>query len=233
MISKKKYKHVFFDLDRTLWDFENNSSDTIKSILIHHDLSELIEIFEKFIEVYTINNNRLWKLYRKGQVKKEQLRVTRFHLTLKKFGINNIDLAKTIDKEYLEASPRSKNLMPNAIEILNYLISSYKLYIITNGFRETQFIKLNSTGILKYFSKIITSDEIGYAKPDFRIFHSALSSVNAKKSESLMVGDDYNVDIIGAQKYGIDQIYFNYKNEPTLGKATYEVNSLLEIKNIL
>jgi len=229
----KKYKHIFFDLDRTLWDFENNSKAAIKNILKELNLTELLETFDQFIEIYTINNDRLWEAYRRGEVKKDQLRVTRFHLTLKHFGINNIELAKTIDKKYLHLSPRSKHLMPNAIEILEYLKKKYNLYIVTNGFKETQHTKMSYSGILDYFDKVISSEDVGYAKPDYRIFHKSLSSVNAKKSESLMIGDDYKVDIEGAKKYGIDQVFYNNKNESINGNATYEIHSLLELKDIL
>ncbi|MFC2137302.1 YjjG family noncanonical pyrimidine nucleotidase [Bacteroidota bacterium] len=233
MSLKKKYKYIFFDLDRTLWDFEKNSKNAIQTIIKKHKLDQLITKFDEFMRIYNLTNDRLWENYRKGQIKKEQLRVTRFHLTLQHFGIKNLELAKLIDKEYLETSPRNKYLMPDAIEILDYLSKSYKLYIITNGFKETQHIKLNSTEIIGYFEKVITSDDVGYAKPDIRMFHAALSSINAKKTESLMVGDDYKIDIIGAQQYGIDQIFYNFKNESIDGNPTYEIHSLLEIRNIL
>lgn len=232
-ITLQKYKHIYFDLDRTLWDFENNSKAAIENVLKKFELKELLAQFDLFIQRYNIYNERLWALYRKGQIKKSQLRVTRFHLTLKEFDINNLELAKKIDKEYIATSPRNTFLMPGTLEVLNHLSKKYSLYIITNGFKEVQNIKLHSSGLINYFIKVFTSDDIGYPKPDKRIFEAAIKSSNAKKKDCLMIGDDLDIDIIGAKKFGIDQVYFNKDDILHEEKPTFEINTLTELLKIL
>ena len=229
----KKYKHIYFDLDCTLWDFKSNSREALHTIFNRYGLFKKIDDFDLFVEKYAVHNERLWEAYRRGRVKKAELRVTRFNNTLKDFGIKDIELAKLIDADYIIESPCGRHLVPHATDLLDYLNGKYFLYIVTNGFKDVQYVKMETSGLLNYFSKVFTSDEIGYPKPDKRFFKEALSFVNAGKQESLVVGDDLEIDIIGARNYGIDQVYFN----PTFLRhneiVTYEVGSLEEIKDIL
>ncbi|MBN2520261.1 MAG: YjjG family noncanonical pyrimidine nucleotidase [Bacteroidales bacterium] len=229
----KRYKHIYFDLDRTLWDFENNSRTALKRIFKKYGLFSEIDDFDLFLKRYAIHNDRLWESYRKGQIKKNELRTTRFKNTLNDFGIKDIRLAKLIDENYIIQSPHGKHLVPNAIDILEYLKNNYSLYIITNGFKEVQYLKLQNSGLIKYFNTIFTSDKVGSSKPEKRFFQVALSTVNASKKESLVIGDDLEIDIIGARNFGIDQIYFNPDSLPHTEEVTYEIRSLKEIEKIL
>jgi putative hydrolase of the HAD superfamily len=230
----KKYKHIYFDLDRTLWDFEANARETFKEMLANYDLKAKIPSYEQFFEVYTVHNERLWNAFRNGNLKKAVLRDKRFILTLEDFGIKNPFLAKEMSEAYLKIMPTKNKLYPNAHEILEYLMEhKYHLYILTNGFKEVQHLKLDYSDLAKYFLRVITSDSIGVQKPDPEIFAYALNSANARKDESLMIGDDLETDIIGARNYGIDQVYFNPCMTAHSEKITFEINSLLEIKDIL
>lgn len=230
----KKYKNIFWDLDRTIWDFEKNSLETFKEIYTKHNLQQKgIKSFDSFMKTYRKHNIMLWGLYRKGEIEKEKLSVDRFRITLEEFGIENLSLAIDMSVDYLKLSPEKTNLFPYAHTILVYLSNTYRMHIITNGFKEVQYKKIRNSNLEKYFDKIIISEEIGYKKPDKNFFKCSLEKANAKAEESIVIGDDLNVDIIGARNAGIDQIFFNNNKIPHTEKITYEISSLLELKKIL
>ncbi len=228
------YKYIYFDLDRTLWDFETNSKQTLNEIYQDFKLNEHFPSFEMFYKTYYQINDKLWDLYRRGRIKKEKLRTERFFLTLKTVNLIDSKLTSKIDEYYINESPQKTNLFPYSIEILSYLKSKdYILAILTNGFKEVQNKKLKNCNIDHYFSKIISSEDVGYQKPRPEIFHYAISSLNAKKSQSIMIGDDFENDILGACNYGIDTIFVNFNKLKKNNVPKYEVYSLKEIENIL
>ena len=230
----RKYKHIYFDLDRTIWDFDSNSKDAFSGIYDKYDLGRFYENFEHFFKVYTKHNDSLWALYREGKIVKNVLSKLRFEQTLEEVGVKDEELAANIGKDYIELSPTKKQLFPGSHETLAYLKEKYHLHIITNGFKEVQYKKLNNCELDQYFDKIFISEEIGYKKPHPEIFRYAITSVNARKSESIMIGDDFEVDIMGAKDFGIDQVYFNPHGEKNeLNGITHEISSLLELKEIL
>ncbi|HBS87678.1 MAG: noncanonical pyrimidine nucleotidase, YjjG family [Bacteroidetes bacterium GWF2_38_335] len=229
----KKYKHLFFDLDRTLWDFEKNALELFMDIFKNRQLDKIFPDFDIFYTTYKKHNDALWELYRHGKIKKDILRYKRFSDTLEEFGFSDANLAKNIGDDYVNLSPYKNNLFPNTIETLEYLYPKYKLYIITNGFKEVQFTKLKKSNLERFFTRVITSEDVGVQKPNPEIFHYSVSSVNAKKIECLMIGDDPEVDILGARKYGIDQVLFNTENKKHSEKPTYEISDLSELKNFL
>ena len=228
-----KYLHIFFDLDRTLWDFDSNSAETLNEIIFKYELDRVMDDTALLVEAYHRINLELWVLYRKGLMTKEVLRTLRFRMSLKEFGIEDEALAVKIGEEYLRMSPMKTILIPHTIDILEYLKSNYHLHIITNGFRETQEKKLMNCSLDQYFTTMTTSETVGHNKPRQEIFHHAISSAQARKRDSLMVGDDLEVDIAGARGYGIDQVFLNRDGIRHNDPVTYEIKSLLELKDIL
>lgn len=234
MPKMKQYKHIFFDLDKTLWDFEKNSIETFSDIFNNHSLMEKgIPSVDQFMEKYKIHNTYLWDQYRNGLIEKEPLSIKRFVLTLNDFGIIDDDLAKKISFDYITISPKKTNLFPGTHETLEYLKGKYNLHIITNGFREVQIPKLRASDLDKYFINVIVSEEAGSKKPDSGIFNYSLKKANARASESLMIGDDIEVDIIGARNAGIDQVYINYSKLNHEEAISFEINEMKELMNIL
>ncbi len=229
-----KYKHIFFDLDRTLWDLENNSVETLHELFEKYELKNRgVTNFDQFIKIYKGINKDLWDLYREGEITKEFLRNQRFKLTLKKFDIENAELAEKLGDYYVENSPYKKRLFPHTIEALDYLKKKYQLHIITNGFEEVQHIKMKISGLDQYFEQVVTSEAAGAKKPRKEIFEYSLNIANAKAEESLMIGDDLAVDIIGAKNAGVDQVFVNYFEEPHEEGPTYEIKSLDTLMEIL
>jgi putative hydrolase of the HAD superfamily len=188
---------------------------------------------DDFNKVYRHFNEQHWAMFREGKISKENLRLERFIKTLNEFGIDDRDLAERIGLEYIRIGPTKTALVPHAREILQELSSHYSLYIITNGFNDIQTDKLKNSGVYSYFKKIFTSEHARSSKPNRGIFEYALTAVNAKKKESLMIGDDLEVDILGAIDYGIDQVYYNPLCLKHNIQVTYEIRSLLELKAIL
>jgi putative hydrolase of the HAD superfamily len=227
------YKHIFFDLDRTIWDFDRNSAETLHELYYKYGLERSISDPDDFVEVYHDVNLRLWELYRKGGMTKDILRTKRFRMSLARFGITDDVLAEKIGEDYLDISPTKTLLVPHAREILTYLEAGYCLHIITNGFQTTQEIKMKNCMLEQYFQSLTTSEHVGHNKPRPEIFHQALTSVNARKKESLMIGDDLEVDILGARKFGIDQVFLNRDRVIHNDPVTYEIESLLALKEIL
>ena len=208
MQTKKKYTHIFFDLDNTLWDFSKNSYfamlETTKSFPAQFKSID----FEEFFEVYSKHNHFLWSEYRKKNVVKKELITLRFQKSFNELQITGIDPLK-MNALYLQEMPKQNHLIEGSLEILKYLKSKhYKLFIITNGFKEVQHKKLESSGLSSFFEKVFISEEIKTPKPGREIFEHAIKSANAKKKFSIMIGDDWDVDVLGANNFGIDAIHF-------------------------
>lgn len=227
-----KYRYIFFDLDRTLWDYEANSRETLLKLFYRFGLDAKMEL-ETFLQEFNRHNEMLWEQYRDGMVTKDTLRYERMRRTFTTFGINDKALADTFSDAFIGNLPLQKQLFPDAREVLEYLHKKYQLYILSNGFKETQVAKIEHSGLSPYFRHIFTSDELGTTKPGTEFFHRAISSVNARKQFCLMIGDDPIADIGGAAKYGIDQVFFNPDRIEHSLKPTYEIYALRELKELL
>lgn len=233
-----KYKHLFFDLDHTLWDFEANSRQTLEELYHSMQLGEKgVNDFDLFHKNYLVHNDKLWDRYRNGYVKVDELRWKRMWLTLLDFKIADEPLAREMGVQFLDLLPTRKLLFPYTVEILNYLHDkNYRLHLITNGFEKTQHSKLKYSGLDKYFQEVITSEGSNSLKPHKEIFDFAFQKTGALPQESIMIGDSMDVDILGALNAGIDQVHVNHlTKEPgeINGKApTYTVYSLKELEGI-
>jgi putative hydrolase of the HAD superfamily len=230
---KMKYKHIFFDLDRTLWDFEANSSDTLAEIFAEHSLNLKCKTFEFFLENYKELNKQYWIDYRNNRVSKEVLSWKRFYDALLLCGIDDVALSKQIAKEYVGRSPYKTKLFPEVKNTLEKLKSDFHLHIITNGFKEVQFIKLKQSGLDIYPKSITISEDVGKPKPHIEFFESALKKANANAYNSLIVGDDLETDILGAKNYGIDYVWFNPEKEITKTEIKKQINCIDELIDIV
>jgi len=230
----KQYKHLFFDLDHTLWDFEANSRLTLEELYRTMDLgSKGIHDFDLFHKNYLAHNEKLWDRYRKGFIKVDELRWKRMWLSLLDFKIADEPLAREMGVIFLDLLPTRKLLFPYTIEILDYLAGkNYRLHLITNGFEKTQHSKLKHSGLDKYFTEVITSEGSNSLKPNKEIFDYALAKTNAALEESIMIGDSLEVDIQGAMNAGMDQVFVNHINETAAIQPTYTVYSLKELEGI-
>lgn len=205
---KKKYTHIFFDLDNTLWNFEKNSEFAMRSTFEYFMPDSPKSDFNQFFTAYSKHNHALWGMYRKKEIGKKELIKRRFQDSFSELGILGVD-PERMNAFYLNEMPKQKRLYEGVIETLHYLKTKrYKMFIITNGFREVQHKKLENSGLKPFIEKIFTSEEVKTPKPGREIFEYAIKSANAKKSNSLMIGDDWEVDIMGAANFGLDAIHY-------------------------
>ncbi|MGB0837805.1 MAG: YjjG family noncanonical pyrimidine nucleotidase [Flavobacteriaceae bacterium] len=227
----KEIKHVFFDLDHTLWDFESNSNDSFKDIFATHQVAV---DFDLFMKAYTPINNEYWKRYREDRVSKEDLRYGRLKDTFDALNYETSDaLIDVLAEDYITTLPKYNKLFPGAIQVLEYLKSKdYALHMITNGFEEVQWKKCVSSGIDHFFTEFITSEAVGVKKPNPKIFKFALEKADAHADQSIMIGDNQEADIQGALSMGMQVVFCNFDSQ--INKGNYkEIHHLEELKNIL
>ena len=231
-MEKENIKHVFFDLDHTLWDFETNSALAFQKIFGEHRLNIQLD---DFLTVYKPLNFQYWKLYREERVTKAELRYKRLKDTFDALDKEvTDDLIDQLAIDYIENLPKFNHLIQGTEEILNYLKSKYQLHIITNGFQEVQSRKMQSTNIDHYFDQIITSETVGVKKPNPKVFEYALTASGAQNYESIMIGDSLEADIQGAIDVGMKAIYCDFESEEPGNSENYiAVNSLVDIKQYL
>lgn len=227
------YKHLFFDLDHTLWDFDMNSRVTLHKLYEEYDLAGRgIEDFEGLFKAYNVHNDKLWERYRNGYIKRDELRWKRMWLMLLDHKIADTALAHELSTAFLEILPVQTQLVPHAKEVLEHCKGRYEMHLITNGFETTQRLKLQYSGIARYFTHLITSEKSNSMKPHKDIFDFALKTANADIAHSVMIGDAVDIDILGGINAGMDTVYYNPHQQPHSRKPTYEVKHLEELMTI-
>ncbi|MBK5214613.1 MAG: YjjG family noncanonical pyrimidine nucleotidase [Flavobacteriaceae bacterium] len=226
----REISDIFFDLDHTLWDFDRNSELAFERVFRKYNIELPIKVF---LKEYEPINLIYWKKYSEERITKEELRRGRlteaFDIFKLKFSLETIDALAVC---YIEELPVDNHLLIGTLEILEYLSEKYTLHIITNGFEEVQYLKLNNSGIKKYFSTITTSEEVGSKKPNPVIFETALTKASATAKNSLMIGDSFEADIKGAENAGMQTLFFNCRKEEVEPRY-FAINELSEIKNHL
>jgi putative hydrolase of the HAD superfamily len=208
-------RHIFFDLDRTLWDFDRNSRETLEE-LFHRHVPGLACGPQAFISTYEGINHRLWEMYRKGNLDRDTLRYIRFEEALKASGIDKPDaaLVRHFGDDYLRICTAKPHCLPGAHEVLLELRKHYQVHIITNGFHETQHTKLQASGLHAHVQEVITSEDANAKKPDPAIFHHAFERTGASAVDAIMIGDDWHADIEGAINMGMRSIYLTQEVHP-------------------
>ncbi|MFM7310202.1 MAG: YjjG family noncanonical pyrimidine nucleotidase [Flavobacteriales bacterium] len=204
----KQYQHLFFDLDGTLWDLRKNTLIALREIFDEHaDTTHTVD-FDLFYRRYHHHNDRLWALYRDGRIDKESLRIERFQMAFEECGvIQRPTFYRDFADAFLVVCPRQPHAMEGAHRLLDHCKGRYRMHIITNGFSEVQGIKMAAAQLDGYFEKIIFSESCGIKKPHKGIFEHAFQCTGATAETSLMIGDDWDADIIGARGVGMDQAF--------------------------
>jgi len=223
----KHIKDIFFDLDHTLWDFDKNSELTFDKIF---KINAIDLHLEDFLEIYVPKNLAYWKLYRENKIDKESLRFARLNDVFVELGMAvKPDMIHKLSEDYITYLSSFDHLLEGTIALLDYFKPNYRLHIITNGFQEVQTRKMKSANILHYFDTVTDSEMAGVKKPNPKIFSYAFNQSKANPEFSIMIGDNYEADILGALDYGFDAICYNYHNE-TLDANIKQVSDLLSLK---
>jgi putative hydrolase of the HAD superfamily len=229
----KGYKHIFFDLDHTLWDYEKNSNETLGELFLKYQLEKLGVInVGQFNTCFEAVNQSLWSDFNKNKISRDTIREQRFLRILSEFEIDDKSLSEKLSDEYLMLCPTKPHLMPFTFETLDYLKENYQLHILTNGFKDVQKLKLEKSKLNSYFSTVVTSDSAGYKKPMTSIFKFAIDHADARKEDSIMIGDNLQTDILGARNFGMDTVYFNPNKKKHKAEVTHEVDCLSRLRAI-
>lgn len=231
----RRYTHLFFDLDHTLWDFDRNSGECLTEIYHHFDLQSIgVLSCENFVETFIKINTQLWHDFDKGRIAHSYIRDQRFRIVFDALGIHDVQIGSQLNERYLELLPTKPHLLDGTIELLDYCTAKgYELHIISNGFDYLQSRKMESSKIKHYFGHIVTNEKAGAKKPDSQIFEYALNLANANKASSLMIGDNWEADVMGAMNFGIDAVYYNPHHTPQTTAPTYLVSHLLDLMTII
>ncbi|MFN3761089.1 MAG: YjjG family noncanonical pyrimidine nucleotidase [Algoriphagus aquaeductus] len=230
----KTYQHLFFDLDHTLWDYDRNVTESLSELYQIYRLQDLgIPTFEKFFESFHEVNFQLWDWYNVGKIDKHFLRKERFPRIFEHAGGNYKAIPAEFEEDFMHRTSSKSHVFPYSKEILTYLKEKYRIHVITNGFNESQAKKMKSADLDGYFELVVTSETTGHKKPDPRIFHYAMEQLSTKPEVCLMIGDNPNSDILGAQRAEIDQVYFNPEGKSIDLTPTFEIRHLKELESFL
>lgn len=229
-----QYKHLFFDLDHTLWDFDANAKSTLTDLFSLFELDKKVAApFDSFYRKYLYHNEILWDKYHNGLITADELKWKRMWRTLLDFKIGDEVLSRELSAKFLEILPTKKILFPHTTELLEYLLDKkYVLHLITNGFEKTQWSKINNSGLAKYFTHMITSEASNSLKPKKEIFEYAMNKAGASLKESIMIGDNLEADIQGAINAGMDSVFVNHINATAHLQPTYTIYHLKELESI-
>lgn len=225
-----KYDLFLFDLDDTLLDFRASEILSFQRSL----LSLSLPVSDSLFATYQVENRELWRLFEEGLTTKEELKVERFRKT---FALHGIDADPYLaSQRYLEALPETVVLIDHAVETLEWLKNFGEIGIITNGIHHTQTQRIQNSPLGPYISFVAVSEECGFAKPDVRFFdYSVRMAKRFEKSKSLIIGDRFEADIVGAHLFGVDSVWFNphHRDRPVAPVPTYEIAHLSDLKKIL
>lgn len=224
MVNTEKVKHIFFDLDRTLWDYDSNVREALFDLFDLYVFDRVTSDAETFHRSFLFENGRLWEEYTANKIDKEYLRKNRFLFTIRRLGLTDVELALRLEEEYMRITPAKTNLLPGVHETLTDLAQRYELHILTNGFEDAQQFKLRNSGIRAYFSEVVTSDNAKATKPNKAIFDFSERTVKSLAHECVLVGDDLRADVEGALNAGWQAIHFHPNSD---GKGVKSLPELL------
>ncbi len=231
----QRYQHLFFDLDHTLWDFERSSGECLTEIYSTFRMADVgVASLEEFIATYLRINYQLWRELERGEIPHGHIREQRFRRVLEEFGVPaDVDF-RPMEEAYIEMLPTKSYLIDGSLEVLDYARDKgYQLHILTNGYDMVQGKKMQSAGIFDYFVHIVTNEKAQSRKPDRRIFEYALQCAEAESRDCLMIGDNWEADILGAMNIGMDTAYYNPTGNIFKVWPTHNIRHMRELMKIL
>ena len=239
------YKDIFIDFDDTLYDTHGNATLALEELYDAFHLDRVFENKKFFTENYWEINENLWAQYAHGEITRDFLIVERFRrpLSMGKGANLSDDFCLELGEVFLEFNCEKTGVVDGARELLAHLKSrGYRLHICSNGFAEVQYRKLDKVGMTDYFDTIVLSEQAGANKPSSLFFDFAFAETKAVPESTMMIGDNYSTDMLGAMRVGLDTIYFNPNKIQLFSESnkdvspavpTHVVHTLSEIQQIL
>jgi len=236
-MAQKQYTDLFIDFDDTLYDTHGNAVLALQEL---YDLLHLERYFDDpsvFYDAYWQANIDLWTRYSKGEITREYLIIERFRRPLSAGRGLDVTEAYCLEASdrFLDFCSNKPGVVEGAHELMDYLRGrGYRIHMCSNGFHEVQYKKLHACGLADYFDTVVLSEDAGVNKPSPLFFDYAFRVSGACRNTTIMLGDNYNTDILGARQTGLPTIYFNrYPDYPAPNPVDYEVTSLSEVMKIL
>lgn len=226
----KKYEVLLFDIDGTLLDFDKAEEIGIEGLLGHYG----VPVTEDNKHRYHVLNKSYWEKLERGEITRDQVLSLRFEDFFGSFGIQ-VNGMET-DGLYRKYLNDCAALIDGAKEVLEHLKGKYALYVVTNGVAETQYRRLEKSGLDRYFDGICISEEAGAQKPQKEFFDYAFRKMGRSDTENmLIIGDSLTSDIRGGNTAGIDTLWYNpHRQENTAGvHVDYEIHDLKELETLL
>ena len=233
----KHYTDLFIDFDDTLYDTHGNSVIALRELFDALHLEQWFTDAQVFYDRYWEANIDLWTRYSRGEITRDYLIVERFRRPLS-YGEGLEPTAQyclEASDLFLDLCSSKPGLVEGARELMDYLkTKGYRLHMCSNGFHEVQYRKLRSCGLHNHFDTIVLSEDAGINKPSPLFFDYAIQKTGAQKETTLMIGDNFQTDILGAKRYGLDTAYFNrFPDYPAAEPVTYELTQLRQLMEIL
>lgn len=219
---------IFFDLDGTLLDHKSSEYLGVKTF--YKEYKKYFKFEEEiFYKYWRQLADKHFKRYLNGEITFKEQRVQRIKDLFILSGIKlSNEVAENTFNNYLRIYESNWRSFSDVIPCLQQL-DGYKLGIISNGDSKQQLLKLDKIGIKKYFSTIVTSGEVGIAKPNTKLFHLACKSVNESPENCYYIGDDLKSDILPCTEIGMRGIWINRKNEQS---GSYVIKTIFSLENL-
>ena len=205
----RSVKAVIFDLDDTLFDHHHSLQSGLFAIRqIYKSLQR--SPFDELENTYTELLESLHSQVLRGLLTHEQARIERIQRFFLKYG-QRLSLAEAHSAAtiYRDAYHIARQPVPGAVALLQHLRTSVRIGVVTNNTSLEQHEKLDACGFTPWIDVLVISEEAGIAKPDPAIFELALDKLDAGPHQTVMVGDSWQTDILGARQAGIAPVWLN------------------------
>jgi 2-haloacid dehalogenase len=205
----KRYQAFILDADNTLFDFDRAERTALREALLASGYEK--PPANSFVRYHQINAE-LWKLFEKGAIDQQRLRIERFRRLVSEFPppsrATHASNSEIIAERYIEALSEKGYLLAHARTVLKSMASQIPLLLLSNGIASVQRRRIKRSGIATYFKEILISGEVGIAKPDPAIFALAIDKLQCRKERILCVGDSPSSDIRGGHNAGLDTCWY-------------------------
>lgn len=223
-------KNIFLDLDDTILDFHKGEREAITDTLSHFG----IKVSDELIARYRSFNRACWEALERGEMKRDDVLTRRFELFFDSVG-EKVS-AEKVQAYYEIKLSEGAYFIDGAEELLHNLFGKYRLYITSNGTAFVQDRRIKKSGIAKYFDGIFISERMGAHKPSPEFFDACFAKTrNAKREETLIVGDSLTSDILGGINAGIHTCHYTNGRDFTYTdiKPEYSARNFEELLQIL